>query len=118
MKITAFGEEFDIYFVEAEYQGTKPIIVPGQPERPGRVCILARDSHNNGEFGRVTVNIPDQELGPNEFFVKTWMENEWVSQLFKAGVIMPTGRTVQAGHCVSPVCVRGPNYAAVFKGRM
>ena len=117
MKINLFGTEYDIYLVEAEYRGTKPIIVPGKPEQPGRVCILAKDSSDHSEFGRVTVNIPEEELGPNEFFVKTWSENEWVSQLFRAGVIVPTGRSVHTGHVVAPVCVRGPNYGAVFKGR-
>jgi hypothetical protein len=54
---------------------------------------------DDGEpFGVLTVNLPDQNLGEREIFVKTWSENEEFSkQVMKTGLFIDTGRRVSTG---------------------
>lgn len=56
-------------------------------------------------YARATVNIPTEELGEKEVFIKNYSENEGVlSALIEAGIVEDTGRRVTTGYVQVPVC--------------
>lgn len=76
------GEPLDIY--QSSYKG-------------GRAAIYL--SSDGMLFATLTVNLPDQPLKEDEFFVKTWTENEEIAPwiLEKAGLFEDTGIAVDTG---------------------
>jgi hypothetical protein len=45
-----------------------------------RICLVAYQGHE--PYGKISVNLPDLDLEPNEFFVKMYSENSpWVKHL-------------------------------------
>ena len=47
-----------------------------------RVCLIADQGRE--PYGKITANLPDFDLEPNEFFVKTYSENAgWAEPLLK-----------------------------------
>lgn len=87
-KVDVFGKQFKISLDVGRYGND-------------RVAISAIDEEDGDMFGRLTVNLPEEELGPDEIFVKTWSENkEWVPQVLAAmpHVFQDTGRKARAGY--------------------
>lgn len=81
--ITAYGETTTCHPMLGAYAG-------------GRLAIQL--FCDEGPYAKVTVNLPDQHLNEDEFFVKDWAEGEPVAQaLIDAGWITPTGREVISG---------------------
>lgn len=69
----------------------------------GRIAYLIMQ---NGEFVcDLSVNLPDEPLNDNEFFVKTWDDvNKIINQeVLKIGLFVKTERTVQAGYATAEV---------------
>jgi hypothetical protein len=59
-----------------------------------RVAIVI----NEGRFGKLTVNLPDNPLAPGLIFVKTWGENEQLRQpALATGLFEDTGERVAVG---------------------
>ena len=56
-------------------------------------------------YATLTVNLPEApELEPGHFYVKTWEENAPVAAaVLKAGLMVDTGRRVEAGFVVAQV---------------
>lgn len=76
----------------------------GQYEN-GRVAMTLTDSVNGEMIAKATTNLPDEELGANEVFIKDYSENKgMLAALQSAGVVEPTGRSVQSGYVSIPVC--------------
>ena len=60
----------------------------------------------DGPYGTITVNLPDQHLNEGEFFVKDWSENELLAEaLLELGWIERTGREVVSGF-IAPMVAR------------
>lgn len=63
----------------------------------GRLAIQAIGS-KEPFFGVLTVNLPNEELGDREIFVKSWSENkEFAECAMKTGLFVDTGRRVPTG---------------------
>jgi hypothetical protein len=55
-------------------------------------------------YGPLTVNIVNESLGQDEFFIKTWGGNEEFADVAMAtGIFIDTGRIVKTGFVVAPV---------------
>lgn len=69
----------------------------------GGIALQLFDA-NDGELISVcTVNLPEEELGENEVFIKDYSENEgMVNFLVNEGIIELTGETVQSGFVSVP----------------
>jgi hypothetical protein len=65
---------------------------------------LAVQLVENGEdFATVSVNLPDEAIGPNEFAFKNYSENEGLlEELLQANVIEVTGRVTRS--MLLPIC--------------
>lgn len=60
---------------------------------------------DGGVIAVCTVNLPDQELLPDEVIIKDYSENEgMLDALVEAGVVTPTGKTVKTGFVTCPIC--------------
>ena len=52
-----------------------------------------------------TVNVPCYPLGDDEVMIKSYAENAGVLEcLTDAGIIAPTGKTLEVGHAIAHVC--------------
>lgn len=70
----------------------------------GRLAIQLVNAETEEPIGKLTVNLPGEELGGGEFFVKTWSENEGIAAAALAsGVFEDTGRRVPTGHVEAQV---------------
>lgn len=98
MKIRFLNETYNIYLREDRYGN-------------GRLAIRAYIAETGEPFGTITTNLPDEELGEGEFFVKTYSENVWVHQLIEQEVFeeLP-GRYVSSGFVEIATCKKGKNY--------
>ena len=66
----------------------------------GRVAIV----FEHGTFGKLTVNLPDDELAEGCIHVKTWFENEKLrAPALATGLFTDTGERVATGHCTAEV---------------
>lgn len=93
MKITLFGNSYDVKLVEGKYGDGSTAIQAIDPEGP---------------FGTLTVCVPGTRLLENEILVKTWSENsEWAPQLLQYG-FEDTGRRVKTGYVEAQVWKRTP----------
>lgn len=62
----------------------------------GRLAIQA--NCDDGPYGKLTVNLPDDTVGPNEIFVRTTEENEHLAKAaMKTGLFEDTGKKVPSG---------------------
>lgn len=53
----------------------------------------------DGPWGHLTINLPDQHLNEGEVFIKDWSENEGLPEvLIEAGWLIWTGREVSSGY--------------------
>lgn len=87
--ITAYGETLTIFPQVGYYDNDRLAI-----------SFLCEE----GPYGRLTVNLPNDHLNEGEFFVKDYAENEpMVMALLEAGWIKYQGREVQAGFCIIPI---------------
>lgn len=69
---------------------------------PKRLGLLALDAGGR-PWGTISVNLPGEKCGPNEFFAKEYSENkDWVphvlDEMMVKKLIKETGRTVASGH--------------------
>ena len=77
----------------------------GQYASNGRVMLDVYEKDTSDSFGIITVNIPDVELNKDEICVKTWSENEWVTQLLTSlpQHFSDTGKRIESGYAVAHV---------------
>jgi hypothetical protein len=53
---------------------------------------------DDGPYGKLTVNLPENQLGPNEIFVRTTEENERLAKAaMKTGLFEDTGKKLPSG---------------------
>jgi len=87
--IKLWGKEHYLELHTAKYADGEPaLVVLGESE----------------PFGRLSINIPEYKdfLGKNEFFIKTWSENEaWCLVFYPC--FEYTGRTVPCGFANAPI---------------
>ena len=70
----------------------------------GRTCIQLYTEQGE-PMATATVNVPCFSLAPDEVLVKDYAENTGILEcLSEAGVILPTGKTLQVGQAVVHVC--------------
>jgi hypothetical protein len=71
-----------------------------------RPCvILIGDEDDPADYLKVSLNIPEVDLNENETIVKNYSENDGVlDTLIGAGILAPTGRTVDGGFTAHPIC--------------
>ena len=70
-----------------------------------RVALYLVAGEDGEPVSTCTVNLPDEPLDEGEVFIKDYSENEgMVEFLEKEGVVKPTGRMVQSGYVLIPVC--------------
>lgn len=71
----------------------------------GRVAIRLIDANDGEPVATATTNVPEEDLGPNEVFIKDYSENAgMLAALQAAGAVEPTGRSVDTGFVSIPVC--------------
>lgn len=64
----------------------------------GRRAIQLIDYEDGSPIACLTVNLPNNNLEPDEFFVKTWSENEEIAKdCLKSGMFIDTGKRVSTG---------------------
>jgi len=67
-----------------------------------RIALRLIDAEDFAPFATITVNVPNSNhlLQPGEFFVKTWAENEQVTNALreKTEIFVDTGRKVDVSH--------------------
>lgn len=69
-----------------------------------RVAIQLMDAETEEPIGKLTVNLPEEELAEGEFFVKTWSENKGIAAAALAsGLFEDTGRRVATGRVEAQV---------------
>lgn len=72
----------------------------------GRTALVLIHAEDRDPVATVTVNLPDEPLGPNEVFVKDWSENEgMVEAMEQAGILKATGNAAHSGFVSAPRCV-------------
>jgi hypothetical protein len=83
------------------YKGEQVYLrVSSYHDRSIAISIESRE----GPVARLTVCLVGERLGRNEIMVKTWSENEKISQAALAtGMFVDTGRRVRAGFCEAQV---------------
>lgn len=89
--ITAFGKQYDVSISFDHYHN-------------GRLAVRANTAE--GTFGMVSVNIPAADIGPDEFAVKNYNENQgWAEDLLEqmSDQFENTGRTAQSGFVTCPI---------------
>lgn len=68
----------------------------------GRIALSIVDVE--GPICRITTNLPDEELGDREIFVKNYSENDGMMDwLEENGIAFRTGREVISGYATIPV---------------
>jgi len=74
--------------------GTATVITSGY-QNGGRLAVELVDEHGES-IAMLSVNIPESShmLGENEFYAKTWSENEEIAEdALASGIFRETGRT-------------------------
>lgn len=70
-----------------------------------RVALQLVDPVTGEPITTATVNLPGENLGDNETFIKNYAENEGVLEsLIAAGIVEDIGRTVETGFVEAAVC--------------
>lgn len=69
------------------------------------ICLEAVECESGNPFGVITTNVPGLTLANDEICVKTYSENEWVTQLL---TLLPdnfkdTGKEVDLGFVSAPI---------------
>lgn len=70
----------------------------------GGLAVLARNAETHEPIARMSVNVDDQSLPPDEFYLKTWSENAEIAQLLIfTGAIRPVANAdpIQCGHVMA-----------------
>ena len=77
--------------------GTYRVTIDVSRYANGRTALVLMDEQ--GETVAIaTVNLPNEDLGIGEMFIKTWSENATMLQFLVAnGIVEDTGRTVPTG---------------------
>ena len=89
------GFEFDVNLYGKTYRCK---FITGTYSHGNRLAIEVVMCEDNSPFSTLTVNLPDQPLGQNEIFVKTWSENEELAKACLAtGLFEDTGKRVPTG---------------------
>lgn len=71
----------------------------------GRVAIRLMEIETGEQIAVATVNVPERSLQDDEVIIKDFSENEgMLPALIDAGIVEPTGLTVQTGWTESPIC--------------
>jgi hypothetical protein len=71
----------------------------------GRPAIKLVDEFDGSPTAVASVNLPEEELGPDEIFIKDHGENEGMAKaLALAGIVGEPIRYVQSGFVQIPVC--------------
>ena len=86
-------------YIAQNFKNWTPVI---QKYQNGRIAIeyVSRDAETGYEESEVvaTVNLPDEECGPDEVWVKNWSENEGILELMQeAGHISDIVDTATTG---------------------
>ena len=96
--------ESDDYLGDVEFMGFKCFLVKQKYDTNGRTALQLIDQEDGGPVAIATTNLPEEELGENELFIKNYSENEGMLDcLVDAGYVEATERTVRSGFVTIPV---------------
>ena len=87
--------------ITINFYGSRTLDIGADRYLNGRLAVQL---YENGEdFATASVNLPGDDIGPNEFAFKTYSENEGLfEELLRVGAIEFTGR--YAGSMNLPIC--------------
>jgi len=88
LKLIGYSEPVELRMVKGQYSN-------------GRLALMLEDAETREPWAKLTVNIPDQPLAQDEFFVKGWSENASIVIALRrqTKLFTHTGRIVPAGFC-------------------
>ena len=73
------------------------------------VAIVENAGADGDRLGVLSVNLPDETLAADEFFIKTWSENrELAHSALQSGLFVDTGRRVPTGRTEASVWMLAP----------
>ncbi len=82
-----------------------PVYVQKLQYENGRVAIRLLHAEDGDPVAVATVNLPDEQLGEDEVFIKDWSENEGMLKfLTENNIVVDTGRRVPCGFVEAAVC--------------
>lgn len=65
----------------------------------GARCLVLIDPETGETFAKITTNLPDQKIKPDEIIVKTWGENVSICKtLLASGLFFDTGVRFKTGY--------------------
>ncbi len=69
-----------------------------------RVACMIVDAATGELLMKASINLPNEPIADNQFFVKTWSENEGVlAFLLTNGLVRSTGRSARTGFASAPL---------------
>lgn len=78
--------------VRIDHYGLREVHIITDRYQNGRLAVQLL--HNGEDYATVSVNLPTEQLSPDEFVFKTYSENEGLfEELLRVGAIEWTGRT-------------------------
>ena len=86
--------------------GTANVVLTNYRTKGEPIAIVLDDADDGECIAILSVNLPDAQykLLPNEFFVKTWTENEKIVKIaLESGLFEDTGIKVSTGRVEAPV---------------
>lgn len=70
----------------------------------GRWAIYLTDAEDGEPITTATVNLPDEEIEPDQAFIKDYSENQGMLEaLEKVGLVKRTGKMVRSGYVEIPI---------------
>ena len=98
--LNLFGSDEELYFDFNNYANSNALAVQLM-------------SPMEGPYAVVSVNLPESKLlAPDEFFMKSWSENEQIAQqLVEKGIVQPTGKQANSGFVTAKAYKLNPIYS-------
>jgi len=79
-------------------KGTRSIRLISKSYANNRIALQAIDTDTHGYYAILTCNIPEYQLGDDEFLIKTWNENKKLAKaVIQTGVFIDTNKRVNTG---------------------
>ena len=89
--------EGDEMIVETKQFGPAEVCQQRYAE-PNSIALVLQGCNSGERIAVLTVNLPERDLEPGEFFVKTWSENEQIAaDCLASGFFVDTGKRVPTG---------------------
>jgi len=85
------------------FNGERLFINKTQYGEGGRTALQITDAEGT-PYATLTVNIPDIQLRPGEFLIKTWSENKYIAEhIRRLGLFTDTNKRFKTGFVVGEI---------------